>query len=558
MSIDGVQAEVRAELTGPGGMFEIVTEDVRGTPMQVFKNRRRSLAELVDGAAAFGDAEFLVLDDVRITHERFVSLTNALARTLVEDKGIGAGDRVAIFAANRPEWIITFFAVTRVGATVAAMNGWWTTDEAAYSLQLTAPAMVFGDSKRLERIADVDYHGEIVDFDTDFDDLLAGDDTPPEVTIAEDDPALILFTSGTTGRPKGALISHRGLIGFIDGMIYNGAESAFINARSDPDSLGEPRPQLVTLATSPLFHVSGLFGSTLMGIAVGSKLVFRSGRFDPDDVLRLIEQERVTSWGALGSMGPRVLAAAEDSERDLSSVTNVGFGGAPVSEDLQRRLRECFPNAAANFGMGYGSSESVAVITSISGQAMIDHPDSCGRTNLTFEVEIRDDAGNVLPAGVEGEIHVRSPYTMLGYWRNPEATAETIVDGWLATGDIGCFDDGWLTINSRARDMILRAAENVYPVEIENRIDAHPDVVESAVVGVDHPELGQDVKAVVVLTPDATVDAEALTEWCSQSLAPFKVPGEWEIRTEPLPRNAAGKVVKDVLTGRRTLDQHEE
>lgn len=558
MQTDGLLEEVRAELTAPGGMFEIGTEEVRGEPRSVWAGRRRNLNELVEGCANHGDAEFLVLGDVRITHADFLRRTNALARRLRDDYAVSPGDRVAIFAANRPEWVITFYAVARIGGIVVAMNGWWTRDEAVYGLDLVDPVLLVGDAKRLARLDGFDHGAVTLDLDEGFAELMEGDGPAPPVNPAEDDPALILFTSGTTGRPKGALISHRGLIGFIDGMIYRGAEAAFVKARTHPDSLSAPRSQLITLATSPLFHVSGLFGSTLIGTSVGSKLVFRSGKFDADEVLALIEAERVTSWGALGSMGPLVAQAAAESTRDLSSITGIGFGGAPVSETVQNRLREAFPNAAANFGMGYGSSESVAVITSISGAEMVERPDSCGTVNPTFDVETRDDDGNVLPEGAEGEIFVRSAYTMLGYWRNEEATASTLIDGWLSTGDIGRFEDGYLYINSRARDMILRAAENIYPVEIEHRIEAHPDVAECAVLGVDHATLGQEVCAVVVLKGSASLDESAMGTWVAETLAGFKVPSVWRQRDEPLPRNAAGKVVKDVLTGDRSLDQLEE
>ena len=264
-------------------------------------------------------------------------------------------------------------------------------------------------------------------------------------------------------------------------------------------------------------------------------------------------------WSALGAMGPRVASHPDIGRYDLSSIRNIGFGGAPTSPAVQQMLREAFPGASSHQGTGYGSSETVAVVSSVRGPEYRLVPESAGRIMPMHEVEIRDPEGRALPDGEEGEIHVRSAYLMRGYWDDEAATAETILPGrWLATGDIGRVEDGFLYINSRARDMILRSAENVYPIEIEYRLDEHPDVRESAVVGVEHPELGQEVKAIVVPTPGRSIDAEKLTAWCAETLAAFKVPSLWEVRDEPLPRNASGKILKNVLTGEAEVSQIEE
>jgi acyl-CoA synthetase (AMP-forming)/AMP-acid ligase II len=283
---------------------------------------------------------------------------------------------------------------------------------------------------------------------------------------------------------------------------------------------------------------------------VGGKAVYRPGRFDPEDVLRLIERERVTAWSALGNMPHRVVSHPAVGKYDLSSVSNIGSGGGPTSPEIQRRLREVFPAGGRNMGIGYGLSESVTAVAVITGDELLLRPTAVGRAVPTHEIEIRDAEGRVVPEGVEGEIFIRSPYVMTEYWRKPEATHETLLPGhWLRTGDIGRFEDGFLYINSRARDMILRGGENIHPVEIEHRLEAHPDVAEAAVLGVDHEELGQEVKAVVVPREGATPDTEALAAFVGESLAAYKVPAHWEIRVEPLPRNAAGKVLKNVLAG---------
>jgi acyl-CoA synthetase (AMP-forming)/AMP-acid ligase II len=286
-----------------------------------------------------------------------------------------------------------------------------------------------------------------------------------------------------------------------------------------------------------------------MMLAVGAKIVLRTGRFDPEDVLRLIEKERVTSWAGLGSMAPRVLNHPSIGRYDLSSLRNLGSGGAPTSPTLLDRMKDVVSSAGR--GIGYGLSESVTSVTMIGGEELDERPTSVGRAVPTHQIEIRGPDDKALPEGQEGEIHVRSPYVMLGYWRNSEATRQVIKPGrWLATGDIGRIEGGYLYINSRARDMILRGAENIYPTEIEHRLEAHPDVAEAAVVGVDHPELGQEVKAIVVPAAGAAPDPAALARWVGMTLAAYKVPAHWEVRAEPLPRNAAGKVLKNVLAGK--------
>lgn len=552
----GIREDVIQELTGPGGLFELTTEEVLGQPATVFATRMRSLREMAANTANFGDRDFLVLEGQRHTFNDFIAQV-AAAATAMQQQGISRGDRVAIFAANCPEWVVSFFAATSIGAIVSAYNGWWTADEVDYATALSGPALVIADRPRLERSGSGGTGTPCLVIEDDWADFIAAgagtglDDI--DVPLAEDDPAVILFTSGTTGRPKGAVASHRGMIGFVQSTMMNGAVRVFTEMRANPPA-GEgtapsPPAQAVTLGTSPLFHVSGLYATTLISMVTGGKIVYRRGRFDPEAVLQLIQDEGVTSFAALGSIGSRLANHPRFSEFDTSSVVNVGFGGAPASPAVQDLVRQAFPNAAPAVGMGYGSSESVAIIATISGAEYRERPTSCGRVAIGFEAEIRGPDGKPLPTRQEGEIWCRSAYTMLEYWNNPDATAATIGEGrWLNTGDIGRFDeDGYLYINSRARDMILRNAENIYPIEIEYRLDAHPSVSESAVFGVDHPEMGQEVKAVVVLNEGASVETNEMSEWCKEVLAPYKVPTLWEIRPTPLPRNPAGKVVKREL-----------
>jgi acyl-CoA synthetase (AMP-forming)/AMP-acid ligase II len=544
--------ELRARLTGPGGPFEIVEETVLGERMRVFKNRPRALRELLASSAAHGEKEYLVQGERRIGYAAHVAQVASVAAALRERYGIGKGDRVAILAENRVEWPLAFWATQALGGITAALNGWWTADEIAYGIADSEPSLLIADRKRLERAGKLDV--PVLEIESGFEELLrhAVGAALPDVPIDEDDPSVILYTSGTTGRPKGAVASQRSIIGFVQTTTLSGMESVLAEVMAGklkPPDLAN-RPQTIFLATPPMFHLSGLYANIVLQLSLGGKLVIRPGRFDPEAVLQLIEKERVSAWAALGSMGPRVATHPALAKYDLSSVENVGFGGAPTTEAVQELMRKAFPNAKSSLGIGYGSSESVSTAATIRGSDYDAHPTSTGRPVATVDVEIRDPDGKALAEGAEGEIHIRSAYVMLGYWRKPEATHEAIKPGrWLATGDIGRLEDGLLYINSRARDMILRNAENVYPAEIENRIEKHPSVREAAVYGVDHAEWGQEVKAVIVAEPGATPDPHELARFCAETLAAYKVPSQWELRTEPLPRNPSGKILKNVLSG---------
>lgn len=553
--------EIEAQLTGPGGPFEIVQEEVLGEPMSLFKERPRSLRELLAASAELGEREYVVFDDLRLDFAGHAREVASVAAALRERFDVGPGDRVAVLAANCPEWILTFWATVGLGAVCVGLNGWWVRDEIRFGLGDARPKLLLGDRKRLARLEGWDPGIPVVELETEFAALRDHDRDAalPDSPIHEDDPATILYTSGTTGRPKGAVNTHRNIIALTRVQICHGLKSAIYQA-----SRGEVAPsgdgQSVALVTTPLFHVSGLYSGVVTPLATGLKTVWLRGRFDAGRVLELIERERVTTWGPTGTMLHRIFAHPELDRFDLGSVTHVGSGGAPVAEALQARMREVFPNARRNMGIGYGLTESTALATLNSGEDLELFPDSVGRPLPTVEVEIRDEDGKPVPDGVAGEIHVRSPLVMKEYWERPDATATTIGPGrWLRTGDIGHVEDRRLYIHSRARDLILRGGENIYPAEIEQRLEAHPAVREAAVVGVAHPELGQEVKAFVVLDPGRERPAEqALRDWAAEGLAYFKVPAHWVLQEEPLPRNASGKVLKQVLLGEALQTFQEE
>ena len=539
--------EAQATVLGPGGDFEIVRENVLGTDLPVFTNRRRALGELLDQAAErYGEAEHLVYQNRRISFAEHREIARACAAGLRDRYGITGGDRVAILGANSPDWLHAFWGTTLAGGVTAALNGWWTQSEIEYGLELSQPKLLIGDHRRLARL-DRDPGIPVLEIESDMAGLVEAyrGVEPPTVEVDEDDPALILFTSGTTGFPKGALLSHRCCIGFTD---IPEASTAVQLASLGVDASAVPRMSI--LVTAPMFHVSGVLAIGVLAMLQGSKCVMRPGAFDPEAALELIQEERITMWAALGASGPRVARHPRLADYNTSSVSRIGFGGAPTSPAIQDLMREAFPNAAHSMGTAYGLSESTAMGTMIGGPDYEAFPESVGRASPTIEVEIRDDQDRPVAEGQKGEVHLRSAYIMLGYWRNDEATNKTVkADRWLATGDVGHLEDGRLFIHSRDRDLILRSAENIYPAEIENRLESHDRVAEAAVIGVDHPEHGQEVKAVIVPVPGDALDVETLETWCRETLAGFKIPTVWEFRAELLPRNASGKVLKTVLKG---------
>ncbi len=531
-------------LTQKGAPFELASETVLGENMRVLVNRPRSLAEMLVASEQHDEREFLISGDQRITFAEHRELVYGFARALQHKYGVGPGDRVAILGANSVEWIVAFWAITSLGAIAVGLNGWWSAREIVDGLADCEPKLIVGDRKRLSRLADESISIPVIEIETDFDALSTCRREFQPAAISEDDPACILYTSGTTGRAKGAVLSHRSLIASVGLQTLNGAAMFIVSGSKTPP------PAPCTLLTTPLFHVSGLIAGVVMMLSVGAKVVLRDGRFDPIDVMRLIEREGVTSWSTTPTMAHRVVNHPELSKFDLSSLRNLGSGGSALSEALQNTIRERLPSCANGVGLGYGLTESGGIATINSGEELASRPTSAGRAMPCVSVQIRDASGSALVEAEEGEIYIQSPLVMLGYWRNDVATEEALAPGrWLRTGDVGHLEDGHLYINSRARDLILRGGENVYPTEIEHVLEAHPQVDEAAVVGQDHEELGQEVVAFVVPKDGATLEVEDLRGWAAERLAGFKVPVHWRMQQTPLPRNATGKLLKPQLMG---------
>ena len=552
-------------LAGPGGFFEIVTENVGGIEMGVVASPHGSLRDLLAASANHGgdgSARYYLFDDGRsATFAENIDHAAAVAAALTQRFGLEPGDRVGLLGSNQPGWIQGFWGTVSAGAVAVAMNGWWKGDEIRYGVELTEPKVLIADRRRLERL-DGDPGVPVIAMDPDPDaattidglvDAYSG--TPlPDGPIAIDDPAAILFTSGTTGRPRGAIQTHRNFFSYLTCAYMIGARQ-FLRFPGESMDVGGP-----TLACSPLFHVSGLHACAVMAVGAGINHLWTTGRYDAEKILRLTEEHGIARWGGVTTQLWRLVEHPRLADYDTSSVVSIGGGGSVWSPELQEICRTALPHARVSVTIGYGLTESSGLATSAADDVLRDHPDSVGYPLPIVGVRITDDGGRELDEGEVGNVCLSGPMITPGYWNDPAATAETIRGGWLRTGDYGYVRDGLLFLVSRRSDLIIRGGENIYPTEIEQRLDAHPSVSESAVVGVEHRELGQEVKAVVVVDGEqpATDLIGELEAWVADTLADIKVPAHWELRTEPLPRNATGKILKQVVQGDADYDFVEE
>ena len=529
-------------LINENDFFKIGNEDVLGESLPVFINRPRNLAAFISQSQHNAESTYLEYQGKKISFTEHYELVGKAIHLLRSKYNVSPGDRVAIYAANSPEWIIFFWATVSIGGIACGLNGWWNGKEAIKALDAASPKLLVGDEKRISRLPSHD-HPQII-----FEELVLTD--YPNIDhnfhdANEDDCACLLYTSGTTGTPKGVMTSHRSMISNTMLQLLQGASVAARSLKLGTDwSANKPK----SLITSPLFHVSGLSAGAVTALFAGTSSYLYDGKFDPNRIVEIIKNSNITSWGgAVPTALRRVLNVAEKEKTKLESLLVVGGGGAPIPEELINKSKIVFPNVRHNFGYGYGLTESGAITIINWGDTLDSNPTSPGQPMPTIHVELRDDNGElILDDNVEGEIYVKSPSVMLGYYENPTATAESLTeDRTLKTGDFAYRNKGLFFISSRRTDLILRGAENVYPQEIELLLDAHPKVIESAVIGIPDEDLGQQVKAFIRINAD--IDNSELEKYLEDNLAKFKVPSSWEIIDSPLPRNASGKVMKHVL-----------
>ena len=555
----------RNEITGPGSPFAVTTEVVRGVTLKSFAAAPPNMRSMWEMSAAHGDKDYLVYEDERFTYNEMHTMVRKLAQHLVAH-GVGSGTRVALAMRNYPEWVAGYWATISIGAAAVGMNAWWTAPEMEYALNDSAPLVLIADDERLERFQQLTNVPpmHVISVRTDravqgdgvrWADVMSAADPGvlPDASIDPDDDATIFYTSGTTGFPKGAQLTHRGSVANIFNIAAMGAITTA--AEQKAVALGEvtaaPAPAVAYspsfMAPTPLFHVTACNCLLHPATLVGGKVVM-TYKWDPGRALELIERERITNFSGVPSMSRELLMHPDWATRDTSSLVGMGGGGSAVQPDLVHKIAGALKTGQPS--TGYGMTETCGIITSNSARLYIAKPDSCGPLVPTLEGKLVDEDGNDLTPGPNtvGILCVRGSIVIKGYLNRPEANAETIKDGWLNTGDIARIDDeGFVYIVDRAKDMVIRGGENVYCSEVETVIYNHDAIAEAAVFGIPEERLGEEVAAVLVLRPGASLTEEELRTFLSASLAKHKIPTKVWFRSEPIPRNATGKFLKREL-----------
>ncbi|MEV8389782.1 MULTISPECIES: class I adenylate-forming enzyme family protein [unclassified Streptomyces] len=553
-------------LTAPGAPFAVVRAE---NGSLVYAEGPRTLREFVEPTWAFGDQPFLVAEDRTYTYGEFFAAASALANRFLDTYGLRPGDRAVIAMRNHPEWQIAFWAAQLAGLIAVPLNAWWTEDEFRHALDDCAPRVLLVDGERLPRVSRWaagqgrrdgervrivvfhhldhldcdDYDGEIVPVTERYEELPAPDPAaaPPDVEVRPEDDATIIYTSGTSGRPKGAVATQLAQAGAAMNPRFQAAASALGRGRIPGQG-----PAPITLMTFPFFHVAA-FTSLYSAMAVGGTLVLMR-KWDARRALELIHEHRVTHFAGVPATALQLLEEATAENDPLESLTMLATGGAAAPPDLVARLTDRY-GERVEARNGYGLTETSGGVLANFGADYRRFPASVGRPTPVTEVRIADPAGRTLPEGEVGELCLRGQSLVRGYWRDEAASARAFSrDGWFRTGDLAVVrDDGRVSVVDRVKDMIVRGGENVYCVEVEDALHAHPYVIDAAVLGVPHPVLGEEVAAVVRIRPGAGTDAGELRAHVGRRLAAFKVPAHVLVQEEPLPRNPTGKILKREL-----------
>ena len=537
-------------LLGPGGPFELEDIVLDGVPLKSFLRAPRTIVDMFQAAKAHADLEHIVFEEERLTFAEVRGQALAVAARLRTDYGVERGDRVAIGMRNFPEFVTGFWSAAVLGAIVVPLNAWWTGPELQYALQDCGAKVVFADSERVERLLSVSSGVPVIGVRgakgpgvTAFQGVAAGPplDESEFAALEPDDPVTILYTSGTTGHPKGALGTNRATIANLLNMGFGFARELMLSGR-DPGTPVQP----ASIGSGPLFHIGGI-ASIVGGAMSGSKMVLMRKR-GTAAALELAVRERVTSLGGVPAVAQEILDFPGIEKFDLQ-IRSFPMGGAPVPPRLPRRAREVFGESVQMFN-GYGGTETTSAVVTNVGAEYDAHPDSVGRPNLTAQLRVLGPDGTALPLGEVGELAFRSPQVVKGYWNNPEATKDSFVDGWFRTGDLGyAGPDGYVYVVDRLKDVVIRGGENVYCAEVEAVLVEHPAVEDVAVIGLAEDAMGERVCAVVVPRPGAEMTLGELRSFASARLAAFKCPEALWVTAE-LPRTATDKISKGELRAR--------
>ena len=559
MSMTWIEANLA--VTAPGQIFELIDAEVFGTKTQVFKNAPAHLGQIFAGSRNHGDKTFLVYEGETWSFAKTMDQIDALSNLLVNSYGIKKGDRVAVAMRNYPEWVMSFAAIISVGAISVSMNSWWVEDEMDFALQDSGAKVLICDQQRFDIAesscsklgvkvivarAEKPLPNGVDTWQEALAPHLAAGLKCPVVEIASDDDATILYTSGTTGRPKGAVSTHRAIISAL--MAFSARNSVLTMSGTKLKEVTGPEVPTSFILIVPLFHVTGCVPVMMSCFIAGLKLAIMY-KWDAEKALEMIEREQITNFVGVPTQSWDLVNSPAFDKYDTSSLRAVGGGGAPSPTSLVGKVNDKVKNGSPQ--LGYGMTETNAYGPGITGSDYLSHPTSTGRAVLPMLVEVRDENLKPLPTGTAGEIWFFGPMLIRGYWNRPDATAETIVDGWLRSGDIGRLDaDGFVYVEDRVKDMIIRAGENIYGAEVESAIYDHPAVHEAAVFGVPHDRLGEEVGVAILPKDGAVLDLQNLWKFLEGKISAHKVPIHVIVMNEPLPRNAAGKFLKRELQQR--------
>lgn len=542
--------------TAPGALFEFEEmTHTNGVTYREFSNPGipATLRAYYDFGLLHPAKDWLIYEDERYTYKEVFDKASQAANAL-KNAGVEKGDRVAICMMNNPEYIVSFMAITGMGAVVVPLNSWWVPSEVSYGLEHCDAKVLIADEKRLiglEKNADVKKIVVRPENNSDyqeFNDFINDSSTEwPEVEITKNDNATLFYTSGSTGFPKGVLSSNRNVLATLfSWACYSSIRGQMSDSAG---SLGENSDgtvkEISVLHCVPLFHVTGSHSSFLISILLGRKMVMMK-KWDATEALKLIEQEQITNVTGVPTQSWEILSHPEREKYDISSLEDLGGGGAARPAEHVKQMDEQFE---AKPSIGYGLSETNALGTLNGGDEYLEHPSSCGRAvpPLT-DINIVDENWNVLSGSEVGEVVIKSPGNMVGYWKNPEATAEVFNDdGWFKSGDLGYFDGPFLHIVDRVKDLVIRGGENISCIEVEAAIYEHSDVLEACIIGVPDERLGEQVAAAIYLKPGIELNPEDIQNFLDGKIAKFKIPFEIRFYKDPLPKIASGKFDKPQL-----------
>jgi long-chain acyl-CoA synthetase len=552
MMIEAIRA-ASARVTAAGQPYEVVPQSIDGVAFRVFKNAPANLRELYRSSLVHADKDFYVYQDERYTFDESWRQAARVAHGLI-GAGVKQGDRVGIAARNYPEWLFAFMGITSIGAVAVTMNAWWSSEELAYGIDDSGLEFLFADAERLERVLPLCATRKLRLIALRADHIAASNDgvqtwqqfidgaseTMPEPNVAPDSNATILYTSGSTAHPKGVLATHRSIIHAVMGWECGATIAVELNPALAEESPEFPPAMILTV---PLFHVSGLNVQFMSSFRPGRKLVGMY-KWDPEESLRLIEAERVTSFNGVPTMSWEMVQSPNFHKYDTRSLKSMGGGGAAMAPEHSRQIAKELKSGVP--GTGYGMTETNGLGTSISGADLLERGRSCGRPIPPMvTIKIVDPNGREMPRGETGEIWIHGAQNFRGYWNKPDATRDTLKDGWVCSGDIGHMDDeDFVFITDRAKDMVIRGGENIGCQEVEAAIYDHPCVSECAVFGVPDERLGESIAAVVMVKPKMRMSPDDVRAHVAAHLARFKVPEHVWVREEQLPRIASGKIYK--------------